>query len=185
MLPPGGGDGQGLTPSEVQAALAESLFEIAERMAPIDRRFAETFAETRDTSAAVAAAVPSLADADESKKAARAMAFFERKDVQDYLKAATGIGAIGHGLNYGAILQQTHMLASDENTPAYVKAACLATLAKELRESGVAALQGCAVPDKKDGEKRSAGAMPKEMAAQFLTLLKSSPPVPKLGGGTG
>jgi streptogramin lyase len=67
-----------------------------------------------------------------------------------------------------------------------VRAQALAALAGEMRQSGIAAIEGFAVPDKKalKGDRGSA-AVPKEAADQWLELLSSSPPVPKLGGKAG
>ncbi len=176
VLPPGGGDGEGPgpSPSEIQAALAEAVFELAERMPTAERRFVETFAETNDTKDAVLAAFPTMLPTDESKLAARAMAMFGKPLVQEYLKLRTGIGAIGHGLNYGVVLQQMHILASDPDTPPYVKAGLLVGLAKELRESGVAAMQGLAVADPKQlgkGDDREPGALSDEDVQELEGIL--------------
>lgn len=179
MLPPGGGDGDGpddgpLSPSEIAAAMAGRLLELVEALSIDERRFAESFAETRDARAAIDAAFPSMLDLDEGKKAARAMALLGRKHVQDYLKAATGMGMIGHGLDYGAVMQQSHMLASDPDTPSYVKAAMLATILKELRESGVAALQGYAPADLKSlgkGDDRQPGVLDEDDVDELEGIL--------------
>ena len=184
VLPPGGGDDGGPPsgPSEIAAALAEKLFELAERLTPPERRFAETLVETRDAGLAVIAAVPALAEADEAQRANRAMSFLSREHVQAYLQAGTGLGMIKAGLDYGAVKLQAYLLASSKNTPAYVRAQLLLGLMKEMREAGVAALQGYAVAIEKGKGKESGAVAPEELDL-WLTELEGGLALPAKAGG--
>lgn len=190
VLPPGGGGGDGEGPDdptrspELRVAMQVKLYELAERIHnPKHRRFAEAFVRDGDAYQAMLEADPAAIDLTERAMASRILAWMQDDDIAAYISAGKCTGTMMQAaIHYGSLLQQMLILASDPKTPAYVKGPLLLGLAKEVRESGIAALQGFAPPGKSD--KRGSGAVPREAADEWLDLLSSSPPVPKkLGGG--
>jgi tRNA nucleotidyltransferase/poly(A) polymerase len=166
--------------------MADKAMELAEKLTPPQRRFAEWYIQHGDSMEAMLLAYPEAQKLTRGRQNQRLGSLLTHPHVRAYIEAIRGFGALSIGLSYAAVLLQLWEEATDDKNAGYVRAQALAALAGEMRQSGIAAIEGFAVPDKKalKGDRGSA-AVPKEAADQWLELLSSSPPVPKLGGKAG
>jgi hypothetical protein len=193
VLPPGGGGGGGdgpddpeneHNPSFAAAAMADKAMALAERLTPAQRRFAELYISLGDSHEALLTVWPELLNRTRPTQNQRLGALLTHPTVREYIEAIRGFGALSIGLSYATVLLQMWDEATKEANSPTVRAMNLASLAAEMRQSGIAAHEGFAKADKKNDDKRGGAALPKEAADQWLEMLLSSPPVPKkLGGG--
>jgi hypothetical protein len=193
VLPPGGGGGGGdgpddpendHNPSFAAAAMADKAMALADLLTPPQRRFAELYVHLGDSHEALLSVWPELLKRTRPTQNQRLGALLTHPTVRAYIEAIRGFGALSIGLSYATVLLQMWDEATkDANSPT-VRSMNLASLAAEMRQSGIAAFEGFVRPDKKTDDKRIGAALPKEAADQWLELLRSSPPVPKkLTGG--
>lgn len=191
VLPPGGGgdgpdDPDDNNPSFAAAAMADRAMALAEQLTPAQRRFAELYVRLGDSHEALLTTWPELMNRTRATLNQRLGALLTHPTVRAYIEAIRGFGALSIGLSYATVLLQLWEEGTAEKNSANVRALALTALAAEMRQSGIAAHEGFAKIDKKD-EKRTGAALPKQVADQWVELLKSSPPIPKKlsGGETG
>lgn len=189
VLPPGGGDGDGpdddeFNPSYAAAAMADKAMALAEQLRPIERRFAEHYAATGDSHEAVLALWPDLAKRGPAAINRKLGNLLTTPNIRAYIEAIRGFGALSIGLSYATVLLHLYDEGTNQSNSPNARILALTSLENGMRQSGIAAAEGFAKPDKKALEgARGSAAVPKEAADQWLEMLSSSPPVPKRRSG--
>lgn len=194
MLPPGGGDGDepddGLVDpnadrNALAAAMADKAMELASLLTTAQRRFVERWATHGNAREALLHAWPHLRGMKTRAINENLGLALANHNIRAYAQAIRGDAALSSGLTTRAVYLQLWEEATDEDNPGYVRVAALNALGAELRQSGMAALEGISPPDRKALGKGSGTPEATEPArANHLLQLLSTPiPVPKAKPG--